>query len=188
MPMPIIGEPFNQIAMDIVGPLPKSKRGNRYLLVVVDYATRYPEVFPLRTFTADVVAEKLVEVFARHGVPRTILTDQGSKFTSNLLQELHRAMGVKSVRTSPYHPQTDGLVERYNRTFKELLRRTIESHKREWDVLIPYVLFAYREVPQESTGFSPFELVYGRDVRGPLDVLREEWIQDQQSPDDMSLQ
>ena len=91
VPMPIIGEPFNQIAMDIVGPLPKSKRGNRYLLVVVDYATRYPEVFPLRTFTADVVAEKLVEVFARHGVPRTILTYQGSNFTSNLLQELHRA-------------------------------------------------------------------------------------------------
>ena len=101
------------------------------------------------------------------------------------LLSMHRAMGVKSVRTSPYHPQTDGLVERYNRTFKELLRRTIESHKREWDVIIPYVLFAYREVPQESTGFSPFELVYGRDVRGPLDVLREEWIQDQQSPDDV---
>ena len=85
MPMPIIGEPFDQIAMDIVGLLPKSKRGNRYLLVVVDYATCYPKVFPLRTFTDDTVAEKLVEVFARHGVPQTILTNQGSNFTSNLL-------------------------------------------------------------------------------------------------------
>ncbi len=73
------------------------------------------------------------------------------------------------------HPQTDGLVERFNQTLKSMLRKTARSEGKDWDRLIPYVLFAYREVPQASTGFSPFELLYGRTVRGPLDVLRETW-------------
>ena len=84
-------------------------------------------------------------------------------------------MRVKSIRTSPYHPQTDGLVERFNQTLKAMLRKTATSEGKDWDTLIPYVLFAYREVPQASTGFSPFELLYGRSVRGPLDVVRETW-------------
>ena len=109
--MPIMGEPFQRIAMDLVGPLPKTKRGHRYMLVIVDYASRYPEAIPLKTFTADVVAEKLVDVFARHGIPDTILTDQGTNFTSTLLKGLYQLLGVKALRTSPYHPQTDGLVE-----------------------------------------------------------------------------
>ena len=82
---------------------------------------------------------------------------------------------MDALRTSPYHPQTDGLVERFNGTLKEMLRKAAMEDGKDWDKLIPYVLFAYREVPQESTGFSPFELLYGRDVRGPLDVLKEEW-------------
>ena len=92
-----------------------------------------------------------------------------------MLAELYRLLGVKAIRTSPYHPQTDGLVERFNQTLKEMLRKSAAEDGKDWDKLIPYVLFAYREVPQESTGYSPFELLYGRDVRGPLDVLKEEW-------------
>ena len=74
---------------------------------------------------------------------------------------------MKGLRTSPYHPQTDGLVERFNQTLKEMLRKTASEEGKAWHKLLPYVLFAYREVPQESTGFSPFELVYGREVHGP---------------------
>ena len=82
---------------------------------------------------------------------------------------------IHPIRTTPYHPQTDGLVERFNQTLKSMLRKTALEEGKDWDKLIPYVLFAYREVPQTSNGFSPFELVYGRAVRGPLDIVREQW-------------
>ena len=164
MPLPILGEPFTRMAMDIVGPLPKTKHGNQYILVICDYATRYPEAFPLHSFTAQAVANKLIELFSRHGVPREILTDQGTNLTSALLRELYKMLGVQPIKTTPYHPQTDGLVERFNQTLKSMLNKVIAEDGRNWDTLIPYVLFAYREVPQASTGFSPFELLYGRDV------------------------
>ena len=120
-----------------------------------DYATRYPEAIPLKKFTADAVAEELITLFARYGVPKEILTDQGTNFTSQLLQVLYKLLGVKPIKTTPHHPQTDGLVERFNKTLKDLLRRTIQGEGREWEKYLPYVLFAYREVTQESTGFSP---------------------------------
>lgn len=82
---------------------------------------------------------------------------------------------VRAIRTTPYHPQTDGLVERFNQTLKAMLRRTVNGEGKDWDRLLPYLLFAYREVPQASIGFSSFELLYGRTVRGPLDVVKESW-------------
>ena len=175
IPLPIVDSPFERIAMDIVGPLPRSRTGNRYVLVVCDYATRWPEAVPLKSIDAGHVAEELMVLFSRVGVPKEILTDQGSNFTSQLLKEVYRLLSIKPIRTSPYHPQTDGLVERFNQTLKAMLRRTATDEGKDWDKLIPYVLFAYREVPQSSTGFSPFELVYGHAVRGPLDVLKETW-------------
>ena len=173
--LPIIGEPFQRIAMDIMGPLPRSHSGKRYVLVVCGYATRYPEAIPLHSIDAEHIAEELVNLFARVGVPKEILTDQGSNFTSQLLQEVYRLLHIQPIRLSPYHPQTDGLVERFNQTLKTMLRKTAKEEGKNWDKLLPYVLFAYREVLQTSTGFSPFELLYGRQVRGPLDVLRETW-------------
>ena len=175
IPLPIVEEPFQRIAMDIVGPLPRSRSGNRYILVICDYATRYPEAVPLKSIDAEHVAEELVKLFARVGVAQEILTDQGSNFTSQLLVEIYRMLHVHPIRTSPYHPQTDGLVERFNQTLKAMLRKVAVEEGKDWDKFLPYLLFAYREVPQSSTGFSPFELLYGRTVRGPLDVLRESW-------------
>ena len=161
--------------MDIVGPLPKTQSGKRFVLVVCDYATRYPEAVALRSTEAEHIAEQLVQIFSRVGIPEEILTDQGANFMSRLLSEVYRLLRIKPIRTSPYHPQTDGLVERFNQTLKAMMRKMTSSEGRSWDKLLPYVLFAYREVPQASTGFSPFELLYGRKVRGPLDVLRESW-------------
>ena len=174
VPLPVIEEPFTRIAMDVVGPLPRSSSGHEYILVVCDYATRYPEAIPMKAVDAEHVAEELVTMFSRVGVPSEILTDQGTNFMSKLLSKLYRLLHVRRIRTSPYHPQTDGLVERFNGTLKSMLRKTAVEGK-DWDKLLPYLLFAYREVPQASTGFSPFELMYGRHVRGPLDILRETW-------------
>ena len=172
--------------MDIVGPLPRSRSGNRFVLVVCDYATRYPEAVALRSIDAERIAEELVNIFARVGIPKEILTDQGSNFQSQLLGALYKLLHVEALRTSPYHPQTDELVERFNQTLKQMLKKTALEEGKDWDKLIPYLLFAYREVPQESTGFAPFELLYGRDVRGPLDVIKENW-QAQEKDGDTSV-
>ena len=153
-------EPFKRIAMDIVGPLPRSRAGNHYVLVICDYATRYPEAVPLCSIDAEHVAEELVKLFSRVGIPREILTDQGTNFTSQLLAEVYRLLHVHALHTNPYHPQTDGLVERFNQTLKSMLRKHATKEEKDWDRLLPYVLFAYHEVPQASTGFSPFELLY----------------------------
>ena len=109
------------------------------------------------------------------------MTDQWTNFTSKLLAELYCLLHVKAVRTSPYHLQTDGLVERFNRTLKSMLWKTVNEEGKDWDKLLPYVLFVYREVPQSSTGFSPFELLYRRAVWGPLDILRESWQESERS-------
>ena len=181
IPLPIMTEPFTRIAMDIIGPLPRSRSGKKYVLVVCDYATRFPEAIPLKSIDAEHIAEELAVLFSRVGVPKEILTDQGSNFTSQLLMEIYRLLHVHPIRTTPYHPQTDGLVERFNQTLKSMLRKAAVEAGKDWDKLIPYLLFAYREVPQASTGFSPFELLYGRSVRGPLDILKESWEADKKS-------
>ena len=141
MPLPVVGVPFQLIAMDIVGPLPRSRSGNRYILVVCDYATRYPEAIPLRTIDAEVIAQELMKIFARVGIPKEILTDQGSNFQSQLLAELYRLLHIGALRTSPYHPQTDGLVERFNKTLKDMLKKTASEEGKDWDRLIPFLLF-----------------------------------------------
>ena len=153
-------EPFERIAMDVVGPLPRSRRGNQYILVVCDYATRYPEAMVLRKVDAGSVAEHLIQLSSRVGIPREILSDQGTNFMSQLIRELYNLLNICPIRTSPYHPQTDGLVEYFNKTLKTLLRKLVNKEGRDWDRLLPYVLFAYWEVPQSTTGFSPIELLY----------------------------
>ena len=125
----------------------------------------------MRSVDAENVAEELLKLFARVGIPAEILADQGSNFTSQLFSELHSMLHIHWISTTPYHPQTNGLVERYN----AMLCKTAVQEGKDWELLLPYILFAYREVPQSSTGFSPFELLYGRDVRGPLDVVKETW-------------
>ena len=164
VPIPIIGEPFERIAMEVIGPLPKTAARKQFVLVISDYATCYPEAYAMTTITATSVAEKLMDLFSSHGVPREILTDQATNFMLELLQELHKLLGIKSIRTSLYHPQTDGLVERFNQTLKHVMKKVLMTDCRSWDKLLPLVLFAYHEVPQEATGFSTLELIYSRDV------------------------
>ncbi len=145
------------------------------MLFVTDYATRYPELFPLKSIKVKYVATCLVQLFSRVGFLSEILTDQGTNFMSTLLKQVYKLLGIKSLRTTPYHPQTDGLTERFNQTLKQMLRKFVCDSGNDWDQWLPYLLFAYREVPQSSIVFSPFELLNGHEVRGPLALLREMW-------------
>ncbi|KAL1269051.1 hypothetical protein QQF64_031340 [Cirrhinus molitorella] len=168
--------------MDLIGPLPKSAQGHEHILVIVDYATRYPEAIPLRKATAKNIAQELFLLCTRVSIPSEILTDQGTPFMSKLMADLCRLLRVKQLRTTVHHSQTDGLVERFNQTLKQMLKRVAAEDKKDWDLLIPYVLFGIREVPQASTGFTPFELLFGRQPRGLLDVAKEAWEQQQPAP------
>uniref|UniRef100_A0A8C5M2Q8 Gypsy retrotransposon integrase-like protein 1 n=1 Tax=Leptobrachium leishanense TaxID=445787 RepID=A0A8C5M2Q8_9ANUR len=174
-PLPIVGEPFRRVAVDLIGPLAvPSTTGKKSILTIVDYATRYPEAIALRNIQAETVAGALLQIFSRVGFPQEILSDQVTQFTAEVTQQLWKLCGIKPLYSSPYHPQTNGLCERFNGTLKQLLRTFTLSHN-DWERHLPHLLFAYREVPQEATGFSPFALLYGRRVRGPLDLLREHW-------------
>jgi len=116
-----------------------------------------------------------VQIYSRVGVPREILTDQGTQFISDLMKEVERLLSIRHMITTPYHPQCNGLCERFNGTLKQMLKKLCVEKPKDWDRYIEPVLFAYREGPQESLGFSPFELLYGRTIRGPMAILRELW-------------
>ena len=119
------------------------------------------------------IAESLVEVFARVGIPREIVSDNGSQFKSDLMKEINRLLSVKAVHSTPYHAAANGCVERLNGTLKSMLKKICSDHPKDWDRYIPAVLFAYREIPNDTLGFTPFELLYGRNVRGPSSILHE---------------
>ena len=167
--MPLIDKPFKGVAIDLVGPIsPPSEEGHRYILTLVDFSTHYPEAVPLKNIHTETVAEALVDTFSHLGVPEEILSDLGTQFLSDCMREVTRLLRIKQLTTTPYHPMCNGLTEKFNRTMKSMLKRLCSEQPRQWHRYINPLLFTYREVPQESTGFSPFELLYGRAVRGPF--------------------
>ena len=170
-PIPVSG-PFDRVGVDILK-MPRSESGNKYVVAFVDYLTKWAETFAVPDQTALTIAKLLVEeIVPRHGVPRELLSDRGSNFLSKLMYEIYRLLGVKKINTVAYHPQTDGLVERFHRTLLDMLAKTCGDNKREWDTKLPYVMFAYRATCQESTKNSPFQLLYGRDAELPtVDML-----------------
>ena len=166
-PIPV-GGPFHCVGVDILK-LPLTYDGNQYVLVFLDYLTKWVEAFPIKDQKAETVARVLVEeVICRHGAPERLLSDRGSNFLSELIAEVCRLLQIKKINTSGYHPQTDGLVERFHKTLISMLSRYVEKHARDWDHYLPYMLYAYRVTAQESTRESPFFLLYGRDARQPM--------------------
>ena len=164
--------PWERIAMDVVGPLPRTEAGNRFILVVSDYFTKWPEAFALKDHKAETIAAVLVdEVICRHGVPRSIHTDQGRDFESTLLKNMCELLEVEKTRTTAYHPESDGLVERLNKTLVTMLRTCVDEEQKNWDTLLPKILLGYRTSVQTTTGYSPFRLVYGREAMLPVDIM-----------------
>ena len=180
--MPLIDMPFKRVAIDLIGPISlPSEEGHRYILTLVDYATRYPEAVPLKNIDTETVAEALVDIFSRLGIPEEILSDLGTQFVSDFMKEVTHLLSIK--HDHPYHPMCNGMTEKFNGTLKTTLKRLCSEQPRQWHRYINPLLFAYREVAQESTGFSPFELLYGRAVRGPMFILKELWTKEVEAPE-----
>ena len=174
--VPIISEPFSKVAIDLVGPItPASEEGHKFILTLIDYATGFPEAVALKETNSIAVSEALIGIFARVGIPNEILSDQGPQFKSALIGELYRLLGIKPKFTTVYHPQANGRVERLHSTLKSCLKKLCIKNPKDWHKYLIPTLFALREIPSDRTGFSPFEMLYGRQVRGPLMVLRDLW-------------
>lgn len=170
LPIPVSAA-FERMAVDILGPLPVTWKGNRYIVVFVEYLTKWPEIFPVQNTEAITIARLITdEIIPRHGAPRTLLSDRGSNFLSAIVKEVCNLYSIKKLNTSAYNPACDGLVERMNSTLCQTLSMFVSKHQKDWDVFIPAAQMAFRTSPNETTGESPFYLLYGREPLLPMDV------------------
>ena len=170
---------------DLIGPLEvPSKGGHKYVLVLIDAATGWVELTPLRTLSAKELCGALLLVWTRTGIPCVMVTDNGTNFKAELTTELYRRFGIESRFSTPGHPQGNSRVERANKSVKAMLHHLVTGYTqpRKWASRLPYLAWCLRETPSSSTGVSPHQMVYGRPARGPLAVLKDSWS-DGVSPD-----
>ena len=166
---------MERMAIDILGPLPRSEEGYRYIALVVDYFTKWAEAIPLRNQEAPTVARAFVEsVVLRLGAPATLHSDQGRNFQSSVFREMLALLEIKQTRTCAFRPQSDGLVERCNRTLEALLATVVSKNQTDWCRKLPYAMAAYRSSVHASTGVTPNAMMLGRETVAPLSVLYPE--------------
>ena len=176
---------FERIAMDILDITTVSDRGNRYILVVADYFSKYTEAYPLPNKTARAVADMLVEQWmARFGFPLVLHSDQGREFENKVIHDICRLMCSVKTRTTPYHPQSDGLVERFNRTVISMLAMFVTAEKTNWDDLLPFLMLAYNSSVHASTGHTPFRIVFGEECSLPGNLVHS-YLRNHTSPADL---
>jgi hypothetical protein len=170
-PLPLVANIWEQVAMDIVGPVTESSEGNKYILVLSDYASRYVMTIPMKDQKAHTIAEHLVKkVYTKFGPPARVLTDKGTNFLSKLISKICILFKIKQIKTTSYHPQTDGLVERFNRTLCDMLACYVNDEPESWDKYLDFVTFAYNTAKQTSTDCCPFYLFFKREAVVPSDI------------------
>ena len=168
----IVGVPMERLAMDVAGPYPVTSAGNQYCLMVGCYFSKWLECFPIPDQKATTVARKLVfEIVARYGAFRELHSDQGTNFGSKVVLEVCRLFGIHKTRTTPYHPRSDGFIERSFRTLGRCLKAACRETKQEWDELVPVILMSYWAMPQASTGVTPNMMMLGRQTRLPVQAM-----------------
>lgn len=168
----VASAPLDCVAIDLLGELPETENGNKYILVITDYFTKWTQSFALPNMTAQTVADKIMTEFITFfGVPRQLHSDQGRQFEANLFQEVCRLLGIDKTRTTPYRPQSDGMVERFNRTIQQMLKHFVNDNRDDWDDHLPYLMMAYRASQHDSTLCSPNLLMLGREIPMPVDVM-----------------
>ena len=166
----VTSRPFERIAADITE-MPTSIKGNKHALVIMDYFSKYVRIYPIVDQKTETVLECLLDWVHDFGVPCRLHSDQGSQFESRLFQAMCERLGIKKTRTTPYRPESDGMVERFNRTLKDMLSKYIDEQGLDWDANVKAYSMAYNSSVHSATGFTPFFLVHGYEPRVPLDAM-----------------
>ena len=167
-----VGVPMERVCLDLLGPFPESRSGNKYVLSIVDSFSRWVELFPIKNMEAKTVAKVFVNEFvSRYGLCRQILTDQGKQFQSLLFTEICDLMDIDKKRSTSFHPQTNGITERFNRTIEDMLSKFVSLNQRDWDEYLPLLLLAYRSSVHDSTKQTPYMMFFGRHALLPVDLL-----------------
>ena len=157
--LPLIDTPFKRVSVQLVGPVePRSDKKSRYILTMIDYAMKYPEAVALPSIETERVAEALIGMFSRVGIPSEMLIEHENRVTIGVMNEVSRLSSLQQLTTIPYRPYSKGPVEKFHAM--QMLLTTCAERPNDWDKYLPVLLFAVREIPQESLGFSPFELLY----------------------------
>ena len=171
-------DPFETVAMDIVGPFSLAPTGHRYLLTMMDRFTRYVAAFPLRRIRAwDIVRVVVDEWILRYGIPKRFLSDNGTQFRSHVLREIERDLQISHSFTTFYHPETNGMIERFHRFLNDRLRACQYDDDQDfletgdWVYYIPAVVHSYNITKHSVTGYSPYRLLYGRKPRLPFSII-----------------
>eukprot|EP00253_Pinus_taeda_P002929 PITA_02929 len=166
----VLIEPFEKWALDFIGPINPPSKQKKYILVFTDYLTKWVEAKALPSATENSVVQFIFEdIFTRFGVPREILTDQGSQFTSKLMEKLMEEYKIKHRKSTPYHPQANGQVESTNKVLESIITKIVHLHRRDWAERLSEASWAYRTTWRNTTGHSPYELVYGKEVLLPIE-------------------
>ncbi|CAG2235912.1 unnamed protein product [Mytilus edulis] len=174
-----------RVALDITGTPPISYKNNKYALIVTDYFTKWVEGFPMPDMETTTIVDNLVNhFFCRFGIPCQMHSDQGRQFESGLFKELCAKLKIDKTRTTSFRPQSNGLVERYNRTLENTISKYISKNQRDWDEQLPWALMAYNSSEHETTKFSPSMLMLGRELQLPVDLIYGPHPQEIEYPDE----
>ena len=167
-----VGIPMERIAYDVCGPFPETDRRNRYVLVVGDYFTKYVQAYAIPDQEAATIADNIVDRFiASLGVPDLSHSDQGTNFESNLWKGVCDRLGCTKTRTTPRHPQSDGMAERFMKTLGDLISLYCKENQFDWDEHLSLLIMAYNSSVHSSTGFSPALMMFGREMILPADII-----------------
>lgn len=164
-----VRRPLELVGIDITGRLPVTQDGNAYFIVWIDYFTKWSNAIPIKDATSETIVQVLTKEFYQIGFPERIVTDNGKNLMSQAMEEFLKSCKIEHSTSTTYHPQTDGAAERVIGTIKMMLTTYIKSKQKDWDLLLPAVMFAYRNAVHSTTGMSPFEAMMARSVRTPND-------------------
>lgn len=168
----VTGEPWSTVGMDVFGPLrPKSSNGHCYILTFTDFTSKFVIAIALKAAGEEECADALVkEVICRHGVMKELVSDRGANFISHMMTEVYKVLKIHKINTTAWHPQGNGITERFNKSLADMLAIYIAELKRDWDELLPYIIFAYNASTHEVTKFTPYFLLFGKEPRFPFEL------------------